>query len=338
MGKTKPDGLTEVPSKKKSNQLGSRSKGLQKKSGYARAMQSGLVQENIELWIMILPVLALIFIFSYIPMYGIMIAFQKYVPGVPMLFSERIQWVGFDNFVRFFESANFWRLIKNTVVLSGLNLVFGFWAPIVFALTLNEVRNQKFKKFTQTASYLPYFISNVVVAGMLLSFMDMDGIVNNITNALGFGRQAWRQNASAFPTIYTITNVWKGFGFNSILYLSAITSVDPALYESARLDGARRMQLIRHITFPAILPTIAIMLIMQIGSLLSANTDLILLLYTPATYGTADVIGTYSYRVGLLGGEFSYTTAMGLFMTVINFALVFLSNRISNKVTGYALW
>lgn len=338
MGKTKPDGLTEVPSKKKSIHLGSRSKGLQKKSSYARAMQSGLVQENIELWIMILPVLALIFIFSYIPMYGIMIAFQKYVPGVPMLFSDRIQWVGFDNFVRFFESANFWRLIKNTVVLSGLNLIFGFWAPIVFALTLNEVRNQKFKKFTQTASYLPYFISNVVVAGMLLSFLDMDGIVNNITNALGIGRQAWRQNANAFPTIYTITNVWKGFGFNSILYLSAITSVDPALYESARLDGARRIQLIRHITFPAILPTIAIMLIMQIGSLLSANTDLILLLYTPATYSTADVIGTYSYRVGLLGGEFSYTTAMGLFMTVINFALVFLSNRISNKVTGYALW
>lgn len=338
MRKTTKDEQALVSSGKRSIVIGRNSASLQTKNSFSRAMKSGLVKENIELWIMILPVLALIFIFSYIPMYGILIAFQRYIPGVPMLFSDKIKWVGFDNFVRFFESANFWRLIKNTAVLSALNLLFGFWAPIIFALTLNEVRNQKFKKFTQTASYLPYFISNVVVAGMLLSFLDMDGIVNNIAEALGGSRQAWRQNANAFPTIYTITNVWKGFGFNSILYLSAITSVDPALFESARLDGARRLQLIRHITFPAILPTVAIMLIMQIGSLLSANSDLILLLYTPATYSTADVIGTYSYRVGLLGGEFSYTTAMGLFMTVINFALVFISNKISNRVTGYALW
>ncbi|NLB61478.1 MAG: sugar ABC transporter permease, partial [Clostridiales bacterium] len=254
--------------------------GIQKRTRKKTNVQSGLVREIIELWSMILPVLALIFVFSYIPIYGIMIAFQDYTPGVPILFSDRIKWTGIENFIRFFESPSFWRLIKNTVVLSGLNLIFGFWAPIVFALTLNEVRQPKFKKFTQTASYLPYFISNVVVAGMLLSFLDMDGIVNNITEALGGSRQAWRQNAGAFPAIYTLTNVWKGFGFNSILYLSSISSVDPALYESARLDGAKRFQLIRHITFPAILPTIAIMLIMQNGSILSANSDLILLLYT----------------------------------------------------------
>lgn len=312
--------------------------GLQKTTKRRSNVKSGLVRENLELWSMILPVLAIIFIFSYIPIYGILIAFQDYTPGVPILFSDRIKWTGLENFSRFFESPSFWRLIKNTVVLSGLNLLFGFGAPIVFALMLNEVRQPKFKKFTQTASYLPYFISNVVVAGMLLSFMDMDGIVNNIAEALGGSRQAWRQNASAFPAIYTITNVWKGFGFNSILYLSSISSVDPALYESARLDGAKRLQLIRHITFPAILPTISIMLIMQIGSILSANSDLILLLYTPATYSTADVIGTYSYRVGLLGGEFSYTTAMGLFMAIINFGLVFVANRVSDRLTGYALW
>ena len=304
-----------------------------------RRINRDLLKENIELYSIMLPVLVLIFIFCYIHMYGIVIAFQKYAPGRPFLaFDGSVRWVGLQYFREFINSIYFGRLIGNTIKLSLLNLIFGFPMPIIFALLLNEVRQARLRKVLQTISYLPYFISMVVVAGLVVSFIQTNGLFNNIAAALGFERMAWRNSSSAFPVIYTITNVWKSFGFNSILYMSAITAIDTALYESAKLDGATRLQQVWYVTLPSILPTIAIMLIMAVGGLMNSNTDLILLLYTSATYETADVIGTYIYRVGIQGGKFSQTAAIGLFATVINFVLVFGANKVSNRLTGSGLW
>jgi putative aldouronate transport system permease protein len=249
-----------------------------------------------------------------------------------------VKWVGLKYFIRFVQGEYFWRLIRNTLVLSGLNLLFGFTLPILFALLLDQIRNLNFRKFVQTASYLPYFISAVVVAGMVISFIDVTGIITNLLTFMGFDRMNYRLSKSAFPAIYTITNIWKGFGFGSILYFATITSIDPQLYESAKIDGANRFQQVLHITLPGIQRIIAINLIMAIGGILGTNTDLILLLYHPSTYEVADVIGTYVYRLGILGGEFSYTTAVGLFMSVIGFVLTFSANKVSNKLTDFGLW
>jgi putative aldouronate transport system permease protein len=300
---------------------------------------NGLIKENIELYTIMLPTIILIFTFCYIPIYGVLIAFQDYSPGMPFFsFTGDIKWVGLKHFMRFINGPFFNRIMINTIVLSFYNLLFGFWLPIIFALLLNEVRALRFKKFVQTASYLPYFISAVVVAGMVLSFIKPDGLVNGLVEVFGGTRTAINTSPKAFPFVYTITNVWKSFGFNSILYLSAIAAIDPTLYESAHLDGATRLQSMWYITLPSIKPTIAIMLIMAVGSLLASNTELILLLYSPATYPTADVIGTYVYRLGIEGGQFSYTTAIGLLASIINFILVFISNKASDKIAGYSLW
>ncbi|MEG0691455.1 MAG: ABC transporter permease subunit [Oscillospiraceae bacterium] len=298
-----------------------------------------ILKENLELYAIMLPVIILIFIFCYIPLYGLVIAFQNYVPGDPFLaFDGSTQWVGLKHFIKFINGKYFTRLLSNTFLLSFYNIAIGFWIPIVFALLINEIHKLKFKKFVQTASYLPYFISSVVVAGMVLSFIQPDGLINNILAMFGVERQAYNMNASYFPFIYTFTNIWKSFGWNSILYLSAMAAIDPALYESARLDGASRMQHIRYITIPCIMPTISIMLIMAVGGVLSSNTDLILLLYNPAVYQTADVIGTYIYRDGIENGNFSFASAVGVFTSVINFILVFIANKISNKLTNNGLW
>ena len=312
---------------------------IQREKGKKRRINRDLLKENLELYSIMLPVLALIFIFCYIPMYGIVIAFQKYTPGRPFLsFDGSTRWVGLKHFTDFVTGPYFGRLLGNTIRLSLFYLVFGFPVPIIFALLLNEVNNTRARKFFQTASYLPYFISMVVVAGLVVSFVQTNGLVNNISVMLGGERVAWRTRKDAFTFIYTITNIWKSFGFNSILYMSAITAIDTSLYESARLDGASHLQQVWYITLPSIRPTIAIMLIMAVGGLMSSNTDLILLLYTSATYETADVIGTYVYRVGVQGGKFSQTAAIDLFATIINFALVFGANRLSNKISGTGLW
>ena len=296
-----------------------------------------LLKDNAELYSLMLPAIILIFIFCYIPMYGYLIAFQDYKAGTSFWGADT-EWVGLKHFERFYNSVFFSRLMGNTLWLSFLNLAWGFWVPIVFALLLNEVHVMGYKKFVQTASYLPYFISMVVMCGMLISFISPSGIINKLIVALGGEAKSWRTIPSAFAEIYVLSNIWKTFGYNSILYMSVITSIDTSMYESARLDGANRLQQAIKITLPSIVPTIAIMLIMQVGSLLNANTEMILLLYVPATYEVADVIGTYIYREGLSGGQFSYTTAIGLIQAVINFALVFIANKVSDKLTGAGLF
>lgn len=296
-----------------------------------------VIKENLQIYALMLPTLILIFIFCYIPMYGIVIAFQDYSPGMPFI-GEGVKWVGFKWFIKFFESEYFFRLIRNTLVLNFLNLIFGFTAPIIFALLIDQIRRVKYKKVLQTASYMPYFISTVVVAGMVISFIDTDGFITNLLTKFGMERQNLRINNDAFPWIYTITNVWKGFGFGSILYCSIISSIDPGLYEAAKLDGANRAQQAWHITLPGLKAVIAINLISTLGGMLASNSELILLLYTSATYEVADVIGTYTYRLGILEGQYSYTAAVGLFTTVIGFLLSCIANKVSNKLTGYGLW
>ena len=297
------------------------------------------IQENIQLYLIMLPVLLHIFVFSYIPMYGIVIAFQNYYPGKSFLpFGGDIDWVGFKHFTDFFSGPYFSRLMRNTFKLSFLSLVFGFWVPILFALLMNELRNGIFKKYVQTASYLPHFISNVVVAGMVLSFINTDGIVNAFIKLLGGSPVSLNTEPGYFPAIYTITTIWKSFGWSSILYLSSMSSIDPHMYEAAKMDGANRFKQMIHITLPSIRPTIFILLIFAIGNLLGANSEFILLIYNPTLYETADVIGTYLYRDGLLGGNFSSGTAIGLFISLINFTLLYLANRLSRKYSDYALW
>lgn len=311
---------------------------LKKKKKKREKIKKSVIRENIQLYAMMLPVFLLIIIFCYGPMFGLVIAFEDYAPGLPF-FGEGVKWVGIQHFKNFIEGKYFFRLIKNTLVLSGLNLLFGFTAPILFALLIDQVKHMRYKKIAQTASYMPHFISNVVVAGMVISFIDRNGVISNMLSGLfGLPNRNWREVASAFPIIYTVTNVWKGFGFGSILYISTISSIDQNQYESARMDGANRLQQCIYITLPGIKNMIAINLIMAIGGILGANSDLILLLYTPATYEVADVIGTYTYRMGIVSGQYSYTTAAGVFMSVIGFTLTYIANRTSDKLTGYGLW
>lgn len=296
-----------------------------------------LLKDNLELYSLMLPAIIVIFVYCYVPMYGYVIAFQDYGLGAPF-WGPTTKWVGLKHFIRFFEGPFASRLLGNTLWLSFINLAWGFWVPIAFALLLNEVNRMGYKKFVQTASYLPYFISMVVMCGMLISFINTNGIINKLIVAFGGEAKAWRTIPSAFPTIYVLSNIWKSFGFNSILYMSVITSIDTSMYESARLDGANRFQQAMKITLPSIIPTIAIMLIMAVGGLLNANSEMILLLYVPATYPVADVLGTYVYREGIMGGNFSFTTAIGLLQAVINFILVWVANFISNKLTGSGLF
>lgn len=291
----------------------------------------------LQCYSLLLPVLALIFIFNYLPMYGIVIAFQNYFPGAPFI-GPNVKWVGLKHFERFVSSFYFTRFLTNTVRLSLLQLAFGFVTPILFALLLDQLKNLRIKKTIQTASYMPHFISSVVVAGMVISFIDTDGLITRFLSLFGLPLTNWKVVSAAFPWTYTVTNVWKGFGWGSILYISTMSSIDPGLYESARMDGANRWQQAWHITLPGIKNLIAIKLILELGGILGSNTDLILLLYDPAIYDVSDVIGTYVYRVGLLGGQYSYTTAAGLFMSLIGFTLTTVANRISNKLTGYGLW
>ena len=298
---------------------------------------SAAIKESRELYLLMLPVLILIFVLSYLPLYGMLIAFQDYFPGAPIL-SAKTEWVGLKFFRQFIEGRYFGRLLKNTLYLSFLNLVFGFPLPILFALLLNEVKNVKFKKFAQTASYLPYFISMVVVAGIVLSFIGTDGIINDIRGLFGKEPVAYNVSTSAFPVVYTVTNVWKSFGWNSILYLSGMSAIDTALYESARIDGANRLQRALYITLPGILPTIAIMFIMGVGGIMSSNTDLILLLYNPTIYEASDVFGTYIYRDGITNGNFSLNSAVGIISSTINFLLIFFANKLSVKCTGNGMW
>lgn len=292
-------------------------------------------KRNKSLYIMIIPVLLFYILFLYKPMYGALIAFQRYTPSKGMLGSD---WVGFENFIRFFESPYFIRLTRNTILLSLYSLIFGFPAPIILALLLNEVKKNKFKKLVQTTTYLPHFISMVVIIGMIKEFCLTHGLFNNIIVAFGGERLSLLQNPDLYRTIYIASDIWQGVGWGSIIYLAALAGVDPQLYEAAAIDGAAKLRQTFHITIPGIMPTIIVMLILRMGSLLSVGYEKTILLYNQSTYETADIISSYIYRVGLLNQDWSYSTAIGLMNSVINCVLLISANKLSKKLTENSLW
>ena len=293
------------------------------------------LQRNYQAYLMVLPSIVLIFIFCYIPMYGVLMAFENYRPQLGVLGSE---WVGLYHFKDFFTSPHSLNVLRNTVVISVYSLLVGFPFPIILALLLNEVRCQAYKRTVQTISYMPYFISNVVICGMLKSFLAYDGLFNQIGAVFGMAPKSFLSNPALFPSVIVFSDLWQSIGWNSIIYMAALAGIDPDLYEAAHIDGCGRLRQIWHIPLPGIVPTMVTLLILSIGGLLSANSDKILLLYSPLTYETGDVIGTFVYRRGIKGGDFSYSTAVSLFQTVINFLLLIFANWFSNKTTETSLW
>ncbi len=291
--------------------------------------------KNRYFYIMLIPVLLFYIIFCYFPMYGALIAFKDYKPALGFLDSP---WVGMEYFMEFFQAHDFWKLIRNTLMISFYSLIFAFPAPIVFAILLNEVRNKHFKRWIQTITYLPHFISMVIICGLIIQFTSSDGIINQICASLTGSSTALISDPNAFRPIYIISGIWQEVGFGSILYLAAISGIDMELYEAAILDGCGKMKQIWYITLPCILPTIVIMLILQVGSIMSVGWEKVFLLYNPLTYDTADVISTYVYRKGIQDMDYSYSTAVGLFNSVINFIMIIVANAGSRKLAKNSLW
>ena len=296
-------------------------------------------RRNRMLYLMVLPVVAFYILFSYVPMSGIVIAFKDYKPMLGMWKSPWADNGGLGNFMEFFANPFFGRILKNTLLISLYSIIFSFPAPVILALLLNEIRFKKCRRVVQTVSYMPHFISLVVVCGMVRQFCLSDGLFNNLFQLLGMNSSnSWLQIPEAFRTIYVGTDIWQAMGWNSIIYLAAIAGVDHQLYEAAEIDGAGRWKKLLHITFPTIRPTIILLLIMQVGKTMNVGYEKILLLYNSTIYETADVISTYTYRKGLLDFDYSYSTAVNLFNSVINFALVIIANKISSKVSETSLF
>lgn len=289
-------------------------------------------------WLYIMFLLPFIWniIFNYIPMGGIVIAFQRYNVFMGV---KNSPWVGMENFKQFFEDPFFFRLIRNTIVLNVYGLLYGFPIPIIIALVFNEIKNKLFKKITQTISYLPYFISVVVICSMTVQFLSPStGVVNVILEKLGIEGVYFFQKAEYFRTILISMGIWQSSGFLAIIYMAALSGIETEQYEAAKIDGANRRQQLWHITLPGLIPTIIIMLLINLGSLLSADYQRIILIYNPAIYDTSDVLNTYVYRQGIQGIRYSYAQAVSLFQNVIGFILLYVSNKISAKLNGTTLW
>ena len=284
-----------------------------------------------------LAVLPLLFflVFRYLPMAGNVIAFRHYSPGGPIFGDE---WVGLRYVEMFWGDPTFWRVFTNTVLLGTLTLLFCFPLPIVLALLLNEVRSRFLKRFVQSVSYLPHFLSIVVIAAMLYQLLSLDGLVNQLMRLAGGTPIAFLQRAEWFRVVYIGSEVWATVGWGTILYLAALTGIDENLYEAARIDGANRWSQTWHITLPGIRPTMVTLLILNIGTFMAVGFEKVLLIYNPLTYSTADVISTYLYRVGVVSGSFSYAAAIGLFEAVIGLVLVLSANLVARRTVGTSLW
>jgi putative aldouronate transport system permease protein len=302
--------------------------------GLLNQLRRNISRDRYLLLIIVIPVIYFI-VFQYLPMYGLIIAFKDFRPLSGILGSP---WAGFKHFEQFFHSVYLWRLLKNTVLLSIYSLIWGFPIPIIFALLVNELRDRFYKKFVQTVSYLPHFISVVVVTGMLVTFLAQDGVVNMVLSKFGIDPIVFLNESGLFRSIYVSSGVWQSFGWGSIIYLAAMAGINPQLYEAAAMDGAKRWHRIRHITLPGIMPTIIILLILNVGSMLEIGFEKVILLYNPTTYVTADIIQTYVYRRGILSADFSYGAAIGLINNVINLCILVIANTISRRVSDTSLW
>lgn len=294
-----------------------------------------MILRNKHLYLMFLLPAIYFIVFHYIPMIGNVIAFQKYNIVAGMFKSD---WVGFDNFKLFMNDPYFWKLLRNSLMLSLYGLIFNFPAPIILALLLNEIRSRLFKSFVQSVAYLPHFLSTVVIAGMLVNFLSYDGLINQVIQWFGGEQLQFLNDPGLFRTIFISSDVWQQIGWGTIIYLAALTGVDPHLYEAARMDGANRWKQAVHITIPTIFPVITILFLLNIGHFLSVGYEKILLLYNGSTYETADVIQTYVYRRGLLGGDLSYSAAVGMFQSVVAYILVIGANRMTRRLGGTSLW
>jgi putative aldouronate transport system permease protein len=288
------------------------------------------------LWLLFLPCLLYFAIFRYAPMFGLIITFKDYNVFKGIWASE---WVGFKYYNLFFQNPDFFILIRNTFLLGVYKLVFGFPAPIILALSLNEVRKAPFKKFVQTVSYLPHFISNVIVASMVIMFLSpTSGLVNQLIELLGFQPVNFMVEPGMFRSIYVISEIWQNIGWETIIFLAALTAVDPQHYEAADMDGASRWGKLWHVTLPGILPAIVIVFLLNVGKVLEIGFEKVFLMYNPAIYETSDIISTYVYRVGLVQGNFSYASAIDLFMGVISLIFIYTANSVSRKVGETSLW
>ncbi|WP_258525762.1 sugar ABC transporter permease [Paenibacillus sp. YN15] len=290
---------------------------------------------NKYLYIMMIPVVIYYLVFHYAPMYGALIAFKDYSPMKGIMGSD---WVGFRHFADFFGSYYFRRILLNTITISFYTLIFEFPAPIILALLINEVRHKAFKRVAQTITYMPYFISLVVICGIITDFTNADGIINRIFVWMGYDGQAMLQKPELFRPIYILSEIWQRIGWESIIYIAALMGIDQEQYEAARMDGASRFKQIFHITLPGIMPTIAIMMILRMGNLLNVGFEKIILLYNPITYVTSDVISSFVYRKGLLEFGWSYSSAVGLFNSVINLILLITANYVSRRLNESSLW
>lgn len=293
-------------------------------------------KNNWQLYVLILPAIIYFIVFNYMPLYGIQIAFKdfKAVFGI-----SGSKWVGFKHFENFFHAYYFKRLLANTLLLNVYNLLWSFPVPIILAILLNQIKGPKIKRFIQTSIYVPYFISTVVLAGMLYIFLSpTSGIFNILRQALGMKAVDFMSDAKAFRTIYIVSGIWQLAGWGTILYIASLSGVDPSLYEAAEIDGASIWQKIRYIDMPSIVPVIVMVFILDCGKLLSSNTDKALVMQTAGNIPTSDIIGVYVYNVGLGSGQFSYTTAIGLFINIINFIIIITANQISKKISDVGLF
>ena len=290
---------------------------------------------NRYVYLMALPVILFYILFHFVPMYGLIISFKDYTPSKGILGSN---WVGFKHFISFFNSYYFFRLLRNTILISLYSLIMGFPAPIILALLINELKSKFLKRTVQSLTYIPHFISLVVVCGLLLEFSARTGLFNQIISLIGIQPIAFFQDPKYFRSVYVFSGIWQEIGWGTIIYLATLSSIDPQLYEAATIDGANRWRKLLHITVPSILPTIIILLIMKMGTLMTVGHEKIILLYNPSIYETADTIATFVYRKGLLEFGWSYSTAVGLFNSIINLLLLVGANTLSRKVNKTSLW
>lgn len=312
---------------------------MEKSALSRRGPRTGLLrrmQRQWQLYLFLLLPVACVVIFNYVPMYGIVLAFKNYRPNKGILGSP---WVGMKYFNQFFNSPSFLLLLKNTLILSLYSLLASLPVPILLALCLNEVRIPWFKKTVQMVTYAPYFISTVVMVGMLIQLMNIrTGFFNHLIQIFGGTPVDFMAIPSLFRTIYVFSGVWQGMGYSAVIYIAALSNVDPQLYEAAIIDGANRLQKIIHIDIPAILPTIVLMLIMSLGNVMSIGAEKVYLMQNNLNLSTSEIISTYVYKIGLINGQFSLSTAVGLFNSVINFVLIVIVNTIARRLGDTSLW
>lgn len=295
-----------------------------------------LIKRDKYLILLVAPVIIYYILFSYVPMYGSIIGFKDFTPGNGILDSP---WVGFKWFIEFFKSIYFGRLISNTLILSFLSLIFSFPVPIIFALLLNELKSKHYKLAIQTISYMPHFISFVIVVGIMSNFLSpSDGVINIFIQKIGIKPINFMGDSNWFRPLYIGSGVWQNFGWNSIIYIASLSCIDTQIYEAAKIDGANRWDQMLNVTLPGLMPTTMMLLILSLGGLMNIGFEKIILMYTPATYEVADVISTYVYRRGILGSQYSFASAVGLFNSVVNFVLLISMNKISKKLTEVGLW